>query len=158
MEHQTFVLHAEPGVVRVSPYGFIHSAEAFLQAAQAIPRQDGFSPLVYYLICRSLELALKAFALAKGDTVASVKENLGHDLIKALERANALCLAATSPILPVERSELVKANAYYAGKGFEYFQVLKAVTGYPDLPSLIVLESVAARLITAAKPVCVGCA
>ncbi|MGH8059104.1 MAG: hypothetical protein ACREOH_18020 [Candidatus Entotheonellia bacterium] len=157
MQPKSYVLQAEPVVVRVTPYGFLRYAKEFLQAAQAIPRQDGFSPVPYYLFCRSLELGLKAFVLAKGDTVEAVKKKLGHDLIKTLTRANALGLAAIVPVSPDELSEVAKANAYYVGKGFEYFQLIPAVTGYPDLASLSVLEGLADRLITAAEPVCLSC-
>jgi hypothetical protein len=130
----------------------------FLQAAQAIPGQEVFSPVPYYLICRSLELGLKAFILAKGDTLDAVKNNLRHDLIGALSRANALGLATIAPVSLDEQTELTKANAYYKGKGFEYFQVWPATTGYPDLPNLSALENVANRLVTTVRPVCIDCA
>jgi hypothetical protein len=79
-----------------------------------------------------------------------------HNLTKALVRANDLGLAAIVPITKQERDELTKANKYYADKGFEYFEVISAVTGYPDLPDITQLEIIAERLVTAIVPLCLN--
>ena len=93
-------------VLRLSPYGFIHYAKEFFSAAQSIPRQDRFSPVAYYLYCHSLELGLKAFILAQGGKVDDVKNDLKHDLIKALEKAKNVGLDSFTRISPSERAEL----------------------------------------------------
>lgn len=157
MEPNDYVLESRAAVINVSPYGYIRYAKEFLQAAQTIPRQEGFSPVPYYLLCRTLELGLKAFILAKGGNVEGVKNELWHDLVKALAKAKTLGLHAIVSISPDEECELSKANDYYKGKGFEYFQIGPAVTGYPQLPNLSALENVASRLVAAASPVCIEC-
>ena len=47
-----------------------------------------------------------------------------------------------------------KANNYYASKGFEYFEVINAVTGYPNLPSLDVLSEIASTLVSKLEQIC----
>jgi len=91
-----------------------------------------FSPVPYYCFSRSIELSLKAFLLAKNESLDSLKRPIGHDLEKALEKAVSLGLPDIVVISSHHKAELKKANCYYsekAGKGFEYFQVGKAVRG-----------------------------
>ena len=150
-----YVLKAEPGVLYISPLGFHRYASEFLRAAQGFKINDGFSPVPYYLICRSMELALKAFLLAKGFPKKKLKErNLGHDLKKVLNKAIPMGLDKIVSITPQHKEELRKANNYYASKGFEYFEVTKAATGYPNLPDLRVLSDFASLLVTKLKPLC----
>jgi len=150
-----YVLKAEPGVLHISPLGFHRYASEFFRAAQDFKINDGFSPVPYYLICRSVELALKAFLLAQGVPKRTLKERtLGHDLEKVLKKAVSLGLDQVVSITPQHKEELGKANNYYASKGFEYFEVTRAATGYPNLPDLRVLSDFASLLITKLKPLC----
>ena len=161
MQPKHYSLDAKPGVVKVSRTGSSTTRRSFSKPLfQTVPRQDRFSPVPYYLICRSLELGLKAFVLAKGDSVACVRSKLKHDLLKGLARAKDLGLVKIISISSDEESELGKANTYYdvPRKGFEYFEVGPAVTGYPGLPNLSTLENLAGRLVTAVSPVCIECA
>lgn len=150
-----YVLKAEPGVLHISPLGFHRYASEFLRAAQGFKINDGFSPVPYYLICRSMELALKAFLLAKGLPKKKLKErNLGHDLEKVLNKAISMGLNKVVSISPQHKMELRKANNYYASKGFEYFEVIRAVTGYQNLPDLTALSDFALLLLTKLEPPC----
>jgi len=150
-----YVLKAEPGVLHISPLGFHRYASEFLRAAQGFKINDGFSPVPYYLICRSMELVLKAFLLAKGLPKEKLKErNLGHDLEKALKKAISLGLDKVVSITPQHEEEIRKANNYYASKGFEYFEVTRAATGYPNLPDLRGLSDFASLLVIKLKPLC----
>ena len=54
--------------------------------------------------------------------------------------------------------DLEKANDYYVAKGFEYFFVTKAVVGYPDLPAIPVLESIATTLVNDLRQYCIDAA
>jgi hypothetical protein len=65
------VIKVPPMVLHISPLGFHRYASEFLRAAQGFKINDGFSPVPYYLICRSTELSLKAFLLAKGEPKGS---------------------------------------------------------------------------------------
>jgi hypothetical protein len=155
-----YVLKAEPARIHLTPFGFLRYARHFLTAAQALPADPKFSPVPYYLLCHSIELALKAFVMASGKPLDFVKNQLGHDLQKALKAANDLGLAAVAAVPPDEEAEIDKAHEYYnvKAKGFEYFNIEPAVTGYPDLPSLPVLEMVAERLVRKLEPVCLAAA
>jgi hypothetical protein len=149
------VIKVPPSVLHISPLGFHRYASEFLKAAQGFKINDGFSPVPYYLTCRSMELSLKAFLLAKGFPKKRLKEkNLGHDLEKILEKAISMGLDTFVSLLPQHKEELKKANKYYASKGFEYFEVIKAMTGYRNLPDISVLTDVAALLVSKLEPVC----
>src|SRR5437867_7239311 len=50
--------------------------------------------------------------------------------------ARGLGLEQTVPFAANWEDEIRKANFYYASKGFEYFEVNTAVSGYPQLPAL----------------------
>jgi hypothetical protein len=149
------VIKAPPMVLNISPLGFHRYAAEFLRAAHDFQGNGGFSPVPYYLFCRSTELALKAFLLAKGIPKKSLKErNLGHDLEKVLKKAISMGLAEVISISPRHMEELRKANNYYASKGFEYFEVIKAATGHQNLPDLPILSDLASLLVSKLEPIC----
>ena len=149
-------LDARGGTINVTPLGMLGYAECFLQAARAIPVQDGYSPVRYYLLCHSIELGLKAFLLTKGKTLKYLKNDLKHDLTRVAKEAEGLGLAA---VTPDEDRELQAANEYYLKKGFEYFLIEHHpyLGGRSGLPELSVLESLASRLVTTLRPVCISC-
>ena len=141
----------------LSPLGFHRYAAEFLKAAKGFQKTNTFSPVPYFLFSISIELALKAFLLAKNVSIASLISQIGHDLEKALAKAVELGLRDIVVISYHYEEELKKANCYYptkAGKGFEYFQVGKAVRGYPNLPSLDVLSEFASTLVSKLEPIC----
>jgi len=113
------VVTPETAIWKISPFGFHRYATEFFAAAHAFTSRARFSPVPYYLYCRSAELLLKAFLLAKGDEVKSVKDTLGHDLVKALHEARQRGLNDIVTITERQEEELRKANAYYVSKGFE---------------------------------------
>ncbi len=148
MANRNVVMKAQTGHINLSPLGFHRYASEFLRAANSFKCGDSFSPVPYYLRCRVIELALKAFLLAKGFPKNDLKEKLGHNLENALNSATELGLQSEVAIKSEEAEEIKKANVYYADKGFEYFQVTKAVTGYPELPDLKILADVSSRLVS----------
>ena len=149
-----FVVEAKTATINVGPYGFWRYGAHFLKARKRIRVEKAFSPVPYYLICRCIELELKAFLLAKGRPMSFLKNKIRHDLEKALRVSEAEGLSRMVRITPKRRGELRAANAYYAAKGFEYFQVLKAVTGYPNLPDLRILDRFGAALVERLKQPC----
>jgi hypothetical protein len=72
--------------VRMRPVGFALYAEEFLIAADSIPatsRARGnttFSPVPYYLLCRALELALKAYLIERHVSEGKLTKRYGHNL------------------------------------------------------------------------------
>lgn len=132
MSSNPIVIKPEPVVVRISPLGFHRYASEFLRAARSVSVDSSFSPVPYYLYCRSLELALKAFLLTKNVSIRELKSrHLGHDLVKVLDKAKTIGLGQLFTVTSAHERELVKANNYYTSKGFEYFEVMKAhaITG-----------------------------
>jgi hypothetical protein len=150
----TVEIKVPPIVLHISPLGFHRYASEFLRATKDCKLNDGFSPVPYYLICRSLELALKAFLLAKGVPEKKLRKDLSHDLEKVLKKAMTMGLDKILSVTPQHEEELKKANTYYASKGFEYFKVIRAMTGYRDLPDISVLSDLASLLVTELESLC----
>lgn len=149
------VIKADPIVIHINPMGFHIYASEFFSAAGEPKSEVPFSPVPYYLICRSIELSLKSYLIAKGIPHKELKQReLGHDLVKVLQKAKSLGIESIVQISPQQEIELAKANEYYASKGFEYFQVMKAVTGYRDLPDLSELHELAGMLLKDLKKLC----
>ncbi len=160
MTSKDVIVKVPVAVVKIGPLGFHHYAAQFLAAARSVGLGPAFSPVPYYLYCRSLELSLKAYLLAKAVPMKELKNPsiLGHNLENILGRAETLGLASVVHLNKEERQEVMKANAYYAGKGFEYFYVGRAMTGYRNLPDLTVLEQMANRLVEKLEAVCLAAA
>ena len=148
MKRKSITITAPAATVHISPLGFHRYASEFFRAARAFDGNASFSPVPYYLYCRSLELSFKAFLLGKSVSHKEIKEDIRHNLIDALNKSKALGLGQFVTIGPDQERELQKANDYYVSKGFEYFQITKAARGYPDLPDLPILDDLAGALLT----------
>ena len=159
MNPRNTVITPATATVNVSPIGFHRYASEFATYARQAQAGLGgtFSPVPYYLYCRSLELVLKAFLLAKGVAKDDLKgRNLGHDLWKNLLKARGLGLEQTIPFAAHWEDEIRKANSYYASKGFEYFDVIAAARGYPQLPALDALNEIVTALLERLQPICLS--
>ena len=145
-------------VVYETPIGFHNYASDFAVWANRSrgEKTQFFSPVPYYLYCRSIELVIKAFLLAKGITKKQLKaRKLGHDLTALLTEARKMGLEDIVVIDPEWEAELSKANDYYFKKDFEYFNV---AFGYYSLPSLVVLNELSEVLLKSLKRVCIDAA
>ena len=143
--------------VFISPMGFLVYSKDFYNARTSYNSENPFSPATYYLICRSIELSMKAYLLAKGVSRDELrKRSLGHDLDKILKKAKELSLLSTVSITDAEQDHIAKANSWYARKGFEYFEIKNIVEGRSTLPDIQVLEQLARRLIEKLEPVCMA--
>jgi hypothetical protein len=146
------------GVVRMDPVGFALYADQFLRAGQSVPGDGKFSPVPYYLFCRSLELILKAFLLTKGHKISELENRYRHDLVRLWNAAREGGLAEAVTPLPDIASDLAQANSYYHEKAFEYFDFRRWARKYQELPSLHRVESAAATLVASLKPYCLSVA
>lgn len=153
-----YTLNAEPIHINVSPTGFLFYATDFLNAHESYKSDNPFSPVSYYLVCRSLELSMKSFLLAKGMTRQEIKntKKYGHDLKKILRKAKELGINTISPISDTQEEQIVQANNWYARKGFEYFELQNIVDGRETLPNLEVLIKIARCLVKDLKPLCLN--
>ena len=141
----------------MSPFGFHVLANKFMEAAKLCQTTGDSSPVPYFLCCRSIELSLKAFLLAKNVSINRLKgrKGVGHDLERALEEAELQGLLNIVEIPCHYKEELRKANYYYAKKqGFEYCDGYEVMTGRAKLPSLKVLSEFATTLVDKLDWVC----
>lgn len=123
--------------INLSPIGFFRYAKEFYSASESYKPGDGFSPVRYYLYCHSLELLFKAYLLTHGVTKDLLKsKKYGHNLSTVLSESKKLGIGNILKISKEEEQNVELANDYYNKKGFEYFYVVPAVTGYKDLPEL----------------------
>lgn len=152
------IIKADPIKINISPYGFFYYGKEYFDIAKTVNQLDHFSPLPYYLFCHAIELLLKAFLLANGISKKDLpnRDRYGHDLEKILKKANELGLGKFVVIMPEQAKEIEKANKYYKSKGFEYFDVIRAVKAYPELPDLLVLEQAASMLSTHLEAICLS--
>ncbi len=126
----------------LAPDAFLRWARHYHACRHSFQPPDRFSPVPYFLLCRAIELAVKARHLGTL-TQDDVKHRFGHDLVKAY--------AALNPVHRVlgvdEERVLTAASEIYAEKGFEYFDPEDALTGFSRYPSLDDLDAIARKLV-----------
>lgn len=132
--------------LKISPDGYALWSRHFYEFSQA-HTPSGFSPVPYFLLCCSIELALKGKLLVTMGTEKVRK--IGHDLMKAYS-----FLPLTDQSLnEAELKCLEAANAIYGKKGkvggFHYFHIPHALKGYKEYPDLGLLTAIARKLIYA---------
>lgn len=155
---QGFTIQAEPAVFNTGPLGFHRYAGNYLDAARLIEIGDSYSPVPYYLYCRSLELGLKAYLLASEIPEKELRRRVGHDLKKALREACKLGLANHVEFSREQILNFLIANKHYKGKGFEYYQLktlLDRLRGEHKLPNLDVFDEALQILLDGIKDVCI---
>jgi hypothetical protein len=102
-----------------------------------------FSPVPYFLLCRTIELEIKARHL-KRMTQVEVKNKFGHNLEKAYDALDS----AEKILTQIEEDTLRRASKIYNdNKGFEYFDSEDALTGYKRFPDLTLLDSIVSKLM-----------
>ena len=153
-------LSIEGTKINASATAFLVYAADFLNAHKSYKSTQPYSPASYFLVCRSIELSLKAYLLSKGVARKEIKSQklLGHDLQKLLQKAVILNINSISSISPTQEQELEMANNWYDRKGFEYFEFQNIVDGNETLPNLSILVEIADQLIVDLKPFCLSVA
>ncbi|HXI82821.1 MAG TPA: hypothetical protein VNL17_01880 [Verrucomicrobiae bacterium] len=115
-------------------------------------RVTAYSGVLFNLICQSIESALKGFLRAKGRRVEDMKQNLGHNLVKALKVARDEGIEDFVKIDANFEYHLTLANEYNRDKEFEYY-----VAGLkPDMPREIVLLEGTEQLVNGIKKFCIS--
>jgi hypothetical protein len=128
--------------VNLSPDGFHMWAQHYFKCMKDFISPHRFSPVPFFLVCRAIELQLKAYHL-QTKRQSYVKNKLGHNLIRSYSS-----LDSTNQILTnTELVELERANEIYSKKGFEYFAPIDAMRGYSNFPNLDVLIDACERLL-----------
>lgn len=141
-----YCIKPETGYVPITPDAFHDWARQYLICRRSLVAAAGYSPVPYFLLCRSIELEMKARLLKEQGwppNVKAVKDGFGHHLIMAYN-----ALPATQRILTTaDINALTAADRIYSSKGFEYFQLEQAVNGFADVPPLAALDAVAEKLL-----------
>lgn len=132
----------------ISPIIFAKHAGQFLDAAkrEAASSAASISLPAYFLVARSIELALKSYLLLEGRQERELRK-ISHDLGVALDAAQASGLSALLPVAPESEQAVRWINDYYALKDLEY-----PTTGFKSYPPLHYLVSFAESLLAALQP------
>ena len=134
-------------IVNLKPFEWKVSAEAFHRYAnQYYECKRAFSPpnfslIPYNLLCRAIELELKA-RLLKRMTLNEVRK-FRHHLLKAYN-----ALEAPEQILSEEERAVLKtADELYRKTELAYFHLEPAMKAYEGYPDLNALDAIAKKLI-----------
>ena len=142
-----YILKTETGHLYITPTGFLIYAENYYSASMNWKSDGKYSPVPYFLLCRSIELGLKAFALAKGESIKVLgSHKVGHNLMVLLDKTKNHSLSDLVVITKEDETELAKANIYYNDKGFEYFKI-KNLFDKSNLPDLEILKGFSEKLL-----------
>jgi hypothetical protein len=127
-----------------TPSGFqLHAKEFFVAAQLILSQHNNVSLPSYFLLGRSIELALKAFLLSRGLTPPELKSRkLGHNLDALFDKAIALGLEDELTITDLEKGTLQLLNYDYLEKRFEY----RVTNGTYALPFIDVTAQIAWKL------------
>jgi hypothetical protein len=145
-------IHGVSATIHIGAAGYHRYASEFLGAYERfVPQDSGFTPVPYFLVCRSIELAFKSYLVARGNTKKDLM-NLSHVLIDGLNKARGEGIGSFIIITDEEISLITSIDAYYHKKQFEYFERLDWIVDPTKLPRLKELGDFARRLIMALNP------
>lgn len=138
-----YVLHAEPLKLNFSRVSFRYGARDCLSCFEAYDPSE-FSPVKYFLLCRTIELALKALHL-DSMSVEDVRKKFGHNIASSYDGSDE----PDKILSDKERQFLSDTNKLHEKdkKALEYIQPYHAVTGYSDFPDLAKLYELAKKLV-----------
>lgn len=141
---------------RMGPLALQQYAERYFYAAKGLPVSDlKFDPVRLYLVCHSIELALKAYLSLHGALMVELSEGpYGHNLESILGKALERGIDSLVPLRDDHRAEICRANTYYSGKVLEYPAVGEAMRGFRDMPTLDLLIEAAEMLVVSLKEPC----
>jgi hypothetical protein len=141
---------------RMGPLGLHLYAKAYHDAARALPLPNvPFEPVRPFLVCHSIELALKAFLSLHGAAMLELAEgSYGHNLEAILQKADEKHLGKHVALTNAHKAEIRKAALYYRGKVFEYPAVGEALSAYPSMPVIETLFEVATILVDSLRKLC----
>jgi len=138
------IIRPSVGYVNLSPDAFHKYATHYLKCKRDFKCPDKFSPVPYFLLCRAIELEVKARYL-KHMTQEQVKDEFRHNLAKAYDALEP----AEQTLNQEEERTLRDASKIYHKKEFEYFSPEHALTAYKRFPKLELLDAIASKLIGA---------
>ena len=139
----------------VSPWILFTFARDFAASGTGVLNQhlsNGSKPpgiVVYFLYGRGIELYLKAFLVARGNTAGDVRESYGHDLAQLLKEARRRKLGRFVPLNDSEVRAVQILNVSYSDKQYEY-----PVLGGQVRPSHVIVKKVVSKMETGLQNFC----
>lgn len=141
----------------LAPEAYHRMANDFYRCKQSFQSEYKFSPIPYFLLCRAIELCLKARHLAQM-TQEEIKSNFGHNILKLYEELKVSLLSPYEVEILTQASRIYDVKKHhemegdykvtYAGKGFEYYDPQHTYRGYNKFPNLEYLDAIAQKLIS----------
>jgi hypothetical protein len=127
----------------LAPDAFHRYATHYYKCKRDFTPPDGaFSPIPYFLLCRAIELEIKARHL-KHLTQEEVKDKFRHHLLRAYR-----ALDAQEQILSQNELAVLKtADELYRKTDLAYFNPVLALRAFSQVPDLDILDSIAKKLI-----------
>jgi len=139
----------------LSSAGLLNAADEYLQAAYLVhkgqsPDRSLLTPL-YFHVCQSVELALKAYLRGSGKAEKFLRSGIGHDLVAALNAAEQEGLLSRVKIGTLERRALTTINEFYSSKDLNYPMSYY----FKSYPTFEALSTLAEKLIVELDDFCV---
>jgi hypothetical protein len=121
---------------RTSPLAFWRYAHDHLRTARDLGRKHRIpcvdSQVVFHVGAQGVEFALKSFLRARGMSVAQLRAEVGHSIMKALARSEALGLPFVPPRF---RSAISQVAVYHQNTHFLYRDASEGA--YPDVDPVV---------------------
>jgi hypothetical protein len=122
---------------------FVRCAKDFYECKKRFRSPHRKSPVPYFLLCKAIELGIKAKHLRRM-TRKAVKQTYWHDLVNAYEALDP----QERKLATSEEAILRQADDVYNDKkGFEYLNPKNVLTGYKRYPDLELLDKIAKKII-----------
>ena len=133
--------------------GLWRFSKDYLAAAAIVAKaaNGAFSDPAHFLFGRSIELALKAFLLARGVSYSILRNKYGHSLANLLAESRRRRLGLECRLSAQEIGAILLLDTQYSRKRHEYI-----VTGSFSTPSSTSLLFVATKLVTSLERYCVN--
>ena len=127
--------HSDGEQLKTTPAGMHRFAMNYADAAFQVSQDPKLLGPAYFLAAHSIELSLKAFLLARGESYGAVRR-IGHDLVALMAKARRRKLGREVEIDRRICSQLVPLTERYAREfRFEYYE--PGVFQVPDLERLV---------------------
>ena len=136
---------------RTNSMGLWTYAKAYLDAAKTVVSTSDKELVptpVYYLVCHSIELILKAFLRGSGEELEGLKK-IGHDLNRCLNKAEKKGINQYYCFTQSQKEAIDLINDYYGSKELEYIS-----TGSKTFPKYKILDEIADGLLASLRGYC----
>ena len=133
-----YVIHAKTGHYNITGASFMSYGKRYREAAEVWSKssdlQGKFDPILYQLLCQSLELHLKSFIwLKEKKSSTQIKSKYGHNIIKLWTHAKVRGINNYARITPLRDAVITLVGPYYKEKKFCYLDIEMVFGGFSNL-------------------------